>query len=349
VEECDDGNTVSGDGCENDCHFTGLCGDGAVQPPEVCDDGNHVNTDDCIACQAAFCGDGFLRTTPVSPANVEECDDGNTVPGDGCNGDCTFGCTSDAECTDADACTVNFCDLSSHLCATRPADDGIACGGGTICTGMGTCLGGVCIYSIPPDCNDYEACTTDTCDPTGGCVHTELAEGTSCDDGLFCLTGERCRRGLDLRMYCTAELGTSPCNDGNACTEDTCDEATDSCNYIATTYRDVACGTEMRGDAMRRPNEYHDIVCPGRTWTATGADTMQQVAVTTAGTLTVTVNTAESATGTTVFIMSVPCSASACLGGGGTTASATVTPGTYYILVDSTVDGGPYVYDVTCP
>jgi cysteine-rich repeat protein len=55
-EECDDGNTVNGDGCENDCTFTPTGG---------------------------FCGDGL-------PDAGEECDDGNTVDGDGCENDCTF-------------------------------------------------------------------------------------------------------------------------------------------------------------------------------------------------------------------------------------------------------------------
>ncbi len=55
-EECDDGNTVSGDGCSSTCQIE------TPPPPPVC-------------------GNGILETG-------EECDDGNTVDGDGCSCDC---------------------------------------------------------------------------------------------------------------------------------------------------------------------------------------------------------------------------------------------------------------------
>jgi cysteine-rich repeat protein len=64
----------------------GCCGDGTVDPGEQCDDGNTVAGDGCDAlCQteggAGVCGDGT-----VDPG--EQCDDGNTTPGDGCNALC---------------------------------------------------------------------------------------------------------------------------------------------------------------------------------------------------------------------------------------------------------------------
>ncbi|MCA9549754.1 MAG: DUF4215 domain-containing protein [Myxococcales bacterium] len=50
-EACDDGNDVSGDGCEADCSVTRVpaCGDGIVDPGEQCDDGNQVAGDGCEA------------------------------------------------------------------------------------------------------------------------------------------------------------------------------------------------------------------------------------------------------------------------------------------------------------
>src|SRR5204863_4465459 len=47
-EECDDGNIVSCDGCEEDCTFP-ACGNGIACPPEACDDGNTKNGDGCSA------------------------------------------------------------------------------------------------------------------------------------------------------------------------------------------------------------------------------------------------------------------------------------------------------------
>lgn len=72
-EECDDGNTVSGDGCSNLCRLEEVCGDGIDNNQ----DGFIDNQDP--ACQV--CGDGDL-----DPG--EDCDDGNTVSGDGCTSDC---------------------------------------------------------------------------------------------------------------------------------------------------------------------------------------------------------------------------------------------------------------------
>jgi len=51
-EECDDGNTVSGDGCSATCQLEGGCGDGNLDPGEECDDDNTVSGDCCSAsCQ----------------------------------------------------------------------------------------------------------------------------------------------------------------------------------------------------------------------------------------------------------------------------------------------------------
>ncbi len=61
-EECDDGNTVSGDGCDNMCFFE-FCSDGVVQSSrgEQCDDGNTVNNDGC---------NGLCQIEQPPPASV---------------------------------------------------------------------------------------------------------------------------------------------------------------------------------------------------------------------------------------------------------------------------------------
>jgi len=85
-EECDDGNTVSGDGCSVRCMREARCGDGIVEDGEECDDGNKNNNDGCsTACEilhpSDVCGDGVV-------GDGEECDDGNQVSGDGCSAIC---------------------------------------------------------------------------------------------------------------------------------------------------------------------------------------------------------------------------------------------------------------------
>jgi len=87
-EECDDGNTRSGDGCNATCYIeraapANVCGDGNVGTGEQCDDGNVESGDGCSStCQKEIvCGDGKKEED-------EECDDGNIENGDGCNSIC---------------------------------------------------------------------------------------------------------------------------------------------------------------------------------------------------------------------------------------------------------------------
>jgi cysteine-rich repeat protein len=84
LEQCDDGNTVNGDGCSATCmvEIPPGCGDGEVAGDEECDDAGESATCD-IDCTFAQCGDSIRN---VSAA--EACDDGNTTNGDGCSDDC---------------------------------------------------------------------------------------------------------------------------------------------------------------------------------------------------------------------------------------------------------------------
>jgi cysteine-rich repeat protein len=66
-EQCDDGNTDSGDGCSSSCQIE-ICFRCPEPPGQPCID----------YCQ---CGNGILDP-------YETCDDGNTISGDGCSGDC---------------------------------------------------------------------------------------------------------------------------------------------------------------------------------------------------------------------------------------------------------------------
>ncbi len=68
-EACDDGNVVSGDGCEANCTVTG-CGNGIVAGAEACDDGNTNNGDGCsAACEFEGC--------PATGPSSMPCDVGN--------------------------------------------------------------------------------------------------------------------------------------------------------------------------------------------------------------------------------------------------------------------------------
>ena len=85
VRPSDDGGGGGGGGGGGTC----CCGNGEVNGSEQCDDGNTTSGDGCSStCQvedapAPACGDGT-----VDPG--EQCDDGNTTPGDGCSATCQF-------------------------------------------------------------------------------------------------------------------------------------------------------------------------------------------------------------------------------------------------------------------
>ncbi len=98
-EQCDDGNTVDGDGCDATCRRE-FCGDAIVQDGlgEECDDGNRNPVDGCTN-DCTVCGDGVV--TPP-----EECEGGNTSSGDDCDAQCrrphVVGTGTQQSCTEAE-------------------------------------------------------------------------------------------------------------------------------------------------------------------------------------------------------------------------------------------------------
>lgn len=65
-------------------NFIGVCGDSIVESSyEDCDDGNNISGDGCNAvCSDEFCGDSIINDSD------EHCDDDSTTLGDGCNANC---------------------------------------------------------------------------------------------------------------------------------------------------------------------------------------------------------------------------------------------------------------------
>ncbi len=63
---------------------TQVCGNTLTEAPEQCDDGNSVSNDGCSAlCTLEGCGDGWVHT-----GLGEQCDDGNSINSDGCTNTC---------------------------------------------------------------------------------------------------------------------------------------------------------------------------------------------------------------------------------------------------------------------
>lgn len=146
-EDCDDGNEVNGDGCDNNCTVTG-CGNAIVTTGEQCDDGNIVSGDDCSdTCQTEICGDGIRNVG-------EACDDGNAVGGDCCDATCQFEPSGSACADDFDVCTDDVCD-GAGACQNLPNDD--PCNDLNGCTTNDTCSGGACSGEfLQPWVNEFD-------------------------------------------------------------------------------------------------------------------------------------------------------------------------------------------------
>ena len=171
-EACDDGNTLSGDGCRADC-TSEVCGDGVVDAGEDCDDQNLLDADACLnGCQAAACGDGVLFD------GAEECDDGNTINGDGCGDACRSEfCGSgildpqeacdDGNLLDGDGCRGDC--LKIELCGDGLEDANEQCDDGNLLDGDG----------CRSDCTD-EVCGDGVADPQEECDDNNATSGDGC-------------------------------------------------------------------------------------------------------------------------------------------------------------------------
>ena len=95
------------------------------------------------------------------------------------------------------------------------------------CTDPDTCTGGVCTTPAR-DCSQLDdACNLGLCNEIANqCEALPQADGTPCDDGLFCTINDACQSGS-----CTLR-DPQDCDDGDACTQDACDEAGNQCIHI---------------------------------------------------------------------------------------------------------------------
>jgi len=189
-EECDDGNSVPGDGCSGVCkvelYYTCpeegkpcisqiVCGDGMLGPGELCDDGNTTSGDGCSA-KCNLVEPGYNCRTPGKPCQrVYLCGDGITDPNEGCD---------DANKTDGDGCDTK-CRLEiGFKCAGSPSKcSPTMCGDGKL-EGAESCDDGnkVPFDGCSPLCQAEPACTTgQAC--TSKCGDGIILGNEACDDG----------------------------------------------------------------------------------------------------------------------------------------------------------------------
>jgi hypothetical protein len=101
-----------------------------------------------------------------------------------------------------------------------PLLNGTSCSNGNACDGEEVCNAGTCLAGVPPDCDDRNFCTIDSCDNSSGCQHTGVPNccnaDAQCSDSDQCTVNERCT----AQHTCVSDARN--CDDGNACTQDSC-------------------------------------------------------------------------------------------------------------------------------
>jgi cysteine-rich repeat protein len=172
TEECDDGNTANGDGCDSVCRFE--CGNGTIDPGEECDDSNRISFDGCSSiCKIEpGCGNGRVEL-------VEQCDDGNHTNGDGCDSQCRWECgngsvTAGEICDDGNRLNGDGCDDRCRIefvCGNGAAETGEQCDDHNVANGDG--CDSLCRVEV--------VCGNGRLEPTEQCDDGDLVSGNGCD------------------------------------------------------------------------------------------------------------------------------------------------------------------------
>jgi hypothetical protein len=222
--ECSDGNECTlGDAC-----FFGQCQGGIPKP---CDDGNPCSEDTCdpaLGCVS-------------EPATGGPCDDG-------------FLCTS------GDTCKAGQCIGGTNSCPCAVDADCAFFEDEDLCNGTLHCSGGFCVFepgSVVACEVGQSQCSNTACDPaTGDCVGVDEPAGTPCSDQSACTAGDSCFAG-----QCVGQ--PVPCEDGNVCTQDSCDPAT-GCLHVKTSGGACDDGNSctLKDSCVDGACEGHDNQCP---------------------------------------------------------------------------------------
>lgn len=217
---------------------TGVCSNPAKSNGSSCSDGSLCTQTD--TCQGGICVGG----SPVTCSASDQCHTAGTC--DPATGACSnpakpngSSCSDGSLCTQTDTCqagvctgsnpvtcqaqdqchTAGSCDPQTGTCSNPAKPDGSTCSDGSLCTQSDTCQAGVCTGGDPVVCVAKDQChEAGVCNATtGACTEPPKANGTPCDDGKACTSGDACADGV-----CGGAAIT--CNDGVACTVDTCVE-----------------------------------------------------------------------------------------------------------------------------
>jgi hypothetical protein len=77
-----------------------------------------------------------------------------------------------------------MCNGVSDDCGIDVPANGAPCSDGDLCNGNEICAGFVCVDGYPPNCDDQDICTRDSCDALQGCINDGspgVGRPASCD------------------------------------------------------------------------------------------------------------------------------------------------------------------------
>uniref|UniRef100_A0A0G4HN54 EGF-like domain-containing protein n=1 Tax=Chromera velia CCMP2878 TaxID=1169474 RepID=A0A0G4HN54_9ALVE len=239
-EECDDGNTSGGDGCDSNgkeepgwtCPVEG----GTCSDINECTTGGHncnaqatcTNSDGGFgcACNEGWQGDGVSCTVVHGDGGVdgdEECDDGNTEPRDGCfEGRVEGGWKCEGEpsvCTDINEC---YPSQPRHTCFAQAV-----CTNVSPAEGWYTCACNEGWNGNGHHCDDVNECSSGShnCDPHAVCTNLMGSFSCACRHGW----SDAASGGAQSGTHCQTVVGDGvvagdeKCDDGNAQSGDGCD------------------------------------------------------------------------------------------------------------------------------
>ena len=168
-------------------------------------------------CRQAECEPLSGLCIEVPRADGFECDDGLLCTE---NDECVSGkCLGKpVACPGGQQCHDSVCDEKTGECVETPASG--SCDDANLCTTDDYCVNGICT-GVPADCSDANPCTTDACDLLEGCRHLHF-DFAPCQDEDPCTADDQCISGT-----CVGQPVV--CDDGNPCTQDSCDPNTGEC------------------------------------------------------------------------------------------------------------------------
>jgi hypothetical protein len=237
--------TDDGNACTNDiCNGAGSCTHPNKANGTACGSTANTDCDNPDTCNNGTCVPNY------DPIGTLCTDDGNICTNDICNGagSCTHpnkangtacGSTATTDCDNPDTCNNGACAANYDPSGTLCTDDGNTATSDT-CNGSGMCQH---VLTTCPD--DGNPCTNDVL--SGGlCTHPNKANGTACGSTATtdCDNPDTCNNGACVPNYDPS--GTLCTDDGNACTNDTCN-GTGSCSH-PNKANGTACGSTATTD-----------------------------------------------------------------------------------------------------